>query len=167
MEQKDKGQKVSPRHLARVFALLGVYQWFADPTRDYASIEAHLSSLLQDDDGEVVEGTNVLLRDFVLADKAFFAQILEGSLNRQAEIQKIVAEAVDRDWNHVSMVERCVLVLGTFELLACPETPYRVILNEYIELAKEFGSGHRYTNAVLNTIAAKLRDVEVKALQTR
>lgn len=160
-------QEVSPkrhrnsRHLARVFALLGVYQWFVDPTQDYAAIEAHLSELVNEE-GEAFEGGEVLLSEFTQADKAFFRELLAGVLDRQAEIGKIVAEHVDRDLSRVSMVERSVLYLGTFELLNNLETPYRVVLNESVELAKSFGSGNRYTNAVLANIARAVRPEETQ-----
>ena len=118
----------SSRHLARVFALLGLYQWLADPEQDYAAIEAHLAGLIEDE-GEQIEGCDI-------------------------------RPTVDRDLSRVSLVERAVLFIGAFELLACPETPWRVILNESVELAKEFGSGYRFTNAVLEKIAHEVRPAE-------
>ncbi len=159
-DQKKAQAKVrSPRHLARVFALLGLYQWFADPTQDYAGIEAHLSELVTDDPDETA-GLDLDEGDFARANKAFFKSLLSGVLARNAEIAQIVAAAVDRDLNRVAMVERCALYLGTYELLACPETPWRVVLNESVELAKEFGGGNRYTNGVLENIARTLRPEE-------
>ena len=70
---------------------------------------------------------------------------------------------VDRDLKRVSLVERAILFIGTYELLRCPQTPYRVVLNETIELAKHFGSGYRFTNAVLERVAAKVRAAEFAA----
>ena len=93
-------------------------------------------------------------RDYVRADQ------LQAKLDRMTEIEPLVAKTVDRDLSRVSLVERAVLFIGAFELLACPETPWRVILNESVELAKEFGSGYRFTNAVLEKIAHEVRPAE-------
>ena len=149
----------SSRHLARVFALLGLYQWLADPEQDYAAIEAHLAGLIEDE-GEQIEGCDIRPSDFASCDRAFFRTLLAGVLDRMSEIEPLVAKTVDRDLSRVSLVERAVLFIGAFELLACPETPWRVILNESLELAKEFGSGYRFTNAVLEKIAHEVRPAE-------
>ena len=146
----------SSRHLARVFAL---YQWLADPEQDYAAIEAHLAGLIEDE-GEQIEGCDIRPSDFASCDRAFFRTLLAGVLDRMSEIEPLVAKTVDRDLSRVSLVERAVLFIGAFELLACPETPWRVILNESVELAKEFGSGYRFTNAVLEKIAHEVRPAE-------
>ena len=58
------------------------------------------------------------------------------------------------------MVEHAILYVGTYELMHCPQTPWRVVLNESIELAKEFGSGYRFTNAVLEHVARDVRAEE-------
>ena len=161
-EQKKAPAKVrSPRHLARVFALLGLYQWFADPTQDYASIEAHLSELVADDPDDTA-GIDLNEGDFQRAQQDFFKMLLAGVIDRHEELSKIVGAAADRDLNRVAMVERCALFIGAYELLACPETPWRVVINESVELAKEFGGGNRYTNAVLQSIAKRLRPEETQ-----
>lgn len=149
----------SSRHLARVFALLGLYQWLADPEQDYAAIEAHLAGLIEDE-GEQIEGCDIHPGDFAACDRAFFRMVLSGVLDRKDEIEPLLAKVVDRELTRVSLVERAVLFIGAFELLACPETPWRVILNESVELAKEFGSGYRFTNAVLEKVAHEVRPAE-------
>ena len=58
-----------------------------------------------------------------------------------------------------------MLFIGTYELLSCPETPWRVVLNESIDLAKEFGSGYRFTNAVLEKVAQEVRPEETAQKQ--
>ena len=131
---KPGRQAHAPRHLARVFALLGFYQWIADPTLKAQKIEENLPALLADDE----EGTPV-------------------------EDLGLTSPFVDRDLKRVSLVERAILFIGTYELLRCPQTPYRVVLNETIELAKHFGSGYRFTNAVLERVAAKVRAAEFAA----
>ncbi len=160
-QKKAQANPRTPRHLARVFALLGLYQWFADPTQDYASIEAHLSELLADDADET-KAVELDESDFKHADQKFFKELLSGVLDRHVEITEIVSKAIDRDLKRVSLVERCVIYIGTYELLACPETPWRVVMNESVELAKAFGSGNRYTNGVLHGVAKILRPAEVE-----
>ena len=117
---KPSRQAHSPRRLARVFALLGVYEWIANPELSAEKIEQGLRALIEEEDG-------------------------------------------GPDLKRVSLVERSILFLGTFELMRAPETPYRVVLNEAIELAKRFGSGYRFTNAVLERVAEKVRETEFKA----
>ena len=164
MTEKKDGhrQSHSARHLARVFVLLGLYQWMADPTQDYAGIEAHLAGLLHDE-GEQLDGCDIRPGDFDRADKELFTKLLAGVLDHSTEVSTIVQRYVDRDLQRVSLVERAVLFIGTYELVACPETPWRVVLNESIDLAKEFGSGFRFTNAVLEKVAHEVRPEETAA----
>ena len=151
-EGHRKSAAHSARHLARVFVMLGLYQWLADPSQDYAGIEAHLSSLLHDEE-EQLEGSDIRPTDFEKADRELFTKLLAGVLDRHA----------DRELSRISLVERAVLMIGTYELMACPETPWRVILNESIELVKQFGSGYRFTNAVLELVAREVRPEETAA----
>ena len=142
---KPGRQAHAPRHLARVFALLGFYQWIADPTLKAQKIEENLPALLADDEeGTPVEDLGLTSEDGARCDPEF-------------------SPCVDRDLKRVSLVERAMLFIGTYELLRCPQTPYRVVLNETIELAKHFGSGYRFTNAVLERVAAKVRAAEFAA----
>lgn len=151
-EGHRKSAAHSARHLARVFVMLGLYQWLADPSQDYAGIEAHLSSLLHDEE-EQLEGSDIRPTDFEKADRELFTKLLAGVLDRHAEVADAIARHADRELSRISLVERAVLMIGTYELMACPETPWRVILNESIELVKQFGSGYRFTNAVLELVA--------------
>jgi N utilization substance protein B len=72
---------------------------------------------------------------------------------------------LDRPVEEVDLVERAILRLGAYELLKHPEVPYRVVINEWVELAKTFGAdqGHKYINGVLDKLAQVLRPVEVAA----
>ena len=161
-EGHRKSAAHSARHLARVFVMLGLYQWLADPSQDYASIEAHLSNLLHDEE-EQLEGSNICPTDFEKADRELFTKLLAGVLDRHAEVAEIIARHADRELSRISLVERAVLMIGTYELMTCPETPWRVILNESIELVKQFGSGYRFTNAVLELVARDIRPEETAA----
>ena len=138
----------SPRRRAREFALQGLYQWRLS-NNDEAAIEAHLR------DSE----------EFGKADREFFTGLLRGVLAQQTELQAQLQDFLDRPFVELSPVESSVLLAGAYELANYPQTPYRVIINEAIELTKGFGGtdGHKYVNGVLDKLAAKLRPVEVEA----
>ena len=138
----------SPRRRAREFALQGLYQWQISGN-DEASIEAHLADIA----------------GFDKADRQFFVGLLRGVLAQYAALQEQLQAHLDRPFKELSPVEASVLLAGAYELANYPQTPYRVIINEAIELAKSFGGtdGHKYVNGVLDKLAAKLRPVEVEA----
>lgn len=159
------------RHLARVIALFGVYQWLTDPTQDYAAIEPHLGELFSadaeegaeasaDDSREVIEGSGITARDLAKADRPFARQLLAGVIDQHAAITEALQKHIDRGIERVSLVERAALMIGAYELMHCPETPWLVILNEAVELAKQYGSGYRFTNAVLEKVARDVRPEE-------
>ncbi|MDR0578639.1 MAG: transcription antitermination factor NusB [Candidatus Accumulibacter sp.] len=136
----------SPRHRAREFVLQGLYQWRVGGG-DEAAIEAHLA----DSEG------------FARADREFFADLLRGVLARQADLQERLQAHLDRPFAELSPVEASVLLAGAYELVNHPQTPYRVVINEAIELAKRFGGadGHKYVNGVLDKLAARVRPAEI------
>ncbi len=138
----------SPRRRAREFALQGLYQWQLSGN-DEAAIEAHLRGN---------EG-------FDKADREFFVGLLRGVLAQHSALQEQLQAHLDRPFAELSPVEASVLLAGAYELANYPQTPYRVIINEAIELAKGFGGtdGHKYVNGVLDKLASKLRPAEVEA----
>ena len=138
----------SPRRRAREFALQGLYQWQLSGN-DEAAIEAHL----RDSAG------------FDKADREFFVGLLRGVLAQHETLQEQLQAHLDRPFTELSPVEASVLLAGAYELARYPQTPYRVIINEAIELAKGFGGtdGHKYVNGVLDKLASKLRPAEVEA----
>ncbi|HEX7055016.1 MAG TPA: transcription antitermination factor NusB [Burkholderiales bacterium] len=97
------------------------------------------------------------------ADRAFAERLVRGVRERVAELERLIAPHLDREPARLSPVERAILYIGTFELAAHPETPFKVVLNEAIELGKSFGGaeGHRFVNGVLQKVAAQLRPEEV------
>ena len=147
-EAPAKKPAKSPRRRAREFALQGLYQWRVGG-QDEAAIEAHLA----DSDG------------FDKVDRDFFAGLLRGVLAQHPSLQEQLQTYLDRPFAELSPIEACILLTGAYELVNCPETPYRVVINEAIELAKSFGGadGHKYVNGVLDKLAAKIRPVEVEA----
>lgn len=160
---KSSRQAHAPRHLARVFALLGFYQWIADPELKVADIESALPGLIEDEDGGPIEDAGLTPEDWAKCDRELLSTLLSGAISEHAAVEAEFAPFVDRDLKRVSLVERSILFIGTYELMRCPQTPYRVALNEAIELAKRFGSGYRFTNAVLERVAAKVREAEFAA----
>ncbi len=147
-EKAVKPATKSPRRRAREFALQGLYQWRLSGN-DEAAIEAHLREA----------------EEFNKVDRAFFTGLLRGVLIQESELQAQLQAFLDRPFGELSPIEASVLLAGAYELVNYPETPYRVIINEAIELAKGFGGtdGHKYVNGVLDKLAAKLRPVEVEA----
>ena len=138
----------SPRRRAREFVLQGLYQWRVSGN-DEAAIEAYLRDI----------------DDFDKADREFFAGLLRGVLAQRQVLEGTLQDYLDRPFSELSTIEACVLLAGAFELSNYPQTPYRVIINESIELAKTYGGtdGHKYVNGVLDRLAASLRPAEVEA----
>ena len=105
--------------------------------------------------------------DFTFADQSYFHDILHGVPANQTEIDTALAPCLDLTIEELDPVELCVLRLSTWELLKRVDVPYRVVINEGIELAKVYGStdGHKFVNGVLDKLAPRLREAEVKAFK--
>ncbi len=103
------------------------------------------------------------LEGFEDSDQKLARSLVSGVSDKAVELQAMISPHVDRDFAKLSPVERAILYIGTYELSAHPATPFRVVLNEAIELGKSFGAseGHRFVNGVLEKIAAALRPEEV------
>jgi N utilization substance protein B len=140
----------SPRRRSREFALQAMYQW----------------QLAQQSVGEI-ELQYKTAEGFDKADQALFKTIVVGIIQNAAALEASLVPHLDRGWAEVSPVERSVLLIAGFELIHIPETPYRVIINEAIELAKSFGGtdGHKYVNGVLDKLAAIVRAEEIATPQ--
>ena len=141
---------MTPRRRAREFALQGLYQWLytgAPP----AQVLKHLSEL----------------EHFESADRPFLKAELEGAIADAPALQERLAPLADRKWDEVSPVERAILLIGAWELVHNPEIPYKVTINEAIELGKRFGAtdGHKWVNGVLDRLAAQVRPDEVARQQ--
>jgi N utilization substance protein B len=136
----------SPRRRAREFALQGLYQWQL-AGNELPAIEAHLAGVA----------------GFEKADKELFDMLLRGAVGNATELQALIEPHLDRPYAELSPVERSVLLLAACEFRHHPEAPYKVVLNEAIELAKSYGGadGHKYVNGVLDKLAVTLRPDEV------
>lgn len=136
------------RRRAREFALQGIYQWLLSGN-SIAIIEDHVSQVA----------------GFEKADRELFVSLVRGTIANMGALQDEFVPFIHRKVEELSPIERAILLLGTHELKHGLDTPYRVIINEAIELAKGYGGtdGHRFVNGVLDKLAAKLRPLEVNA----
>ena len=105
--------------------------------------------------------------DFTDVDAAYFREILHGVPAHKADIDAALAPCLDITIEELDPVELAVLRLSTWELIKRVDVPYRVVINEGIELAKVYGStdGHKFVNGVLDKLAPRLREAEVKAFK--
>lgn len=147
-EQEKKAPPKSARRRSREFALQGLYQWRVGGN-DEAAIEAHLQDL----------------EEFGKADRDFCLRLVRGVLAQREVLAAQIGSHIDRPFTDLSPIEACILLIGAFELTHLPDTPYRVVINEAIELAKAFGGtdGHKYVNGVLDKLALDIRPAEVEA----
>jgi len=138
----------SARRRAREFALQGIYQW-----------------LVSGNDVALIEEFVAQADDFDKADRALFSERLRGAIANAEAHDAEIARHIDRQVSELSPVEHAVLLLAAEELVRHIEVPYRVVINEAIELTKSFGGseGHRFVNGVLDRMAAVLRATEVEA----
>ncbi len=141
-------QQKSSRRRSREIALQGLYEWLISGSEP-AVIDAHMREQ---------EG-------FEKCDKAHFELLLHGCIAEAADLDAVLVRHVDRKTSQLSPIEHGVLLIGVYELRHCLDIPYRVAINEGVELAKSFGGtdGHKYVNGVLDKAASELRAVEVQA----
>ena len=135
----------SARRRSREFALQGLYQWLLSGESP-AAVLAHIA----EQDG------------FAKCDRVLFDTLLHGCIEQAPALDAVLTRHVDRKTSQLSPVEHAALLIGSYELMHCPEVPYRVVINESVELAKSFGGtdGHKYVNGVLDRCAAALRPNE-------
>ncbi|MDD1619040.1 MAG: transcription antitermination factor NusB [Methylococcaceae bacterium] len=99
------------------------------------------------------------------AQKSYFTELFHGVPKNLEAIDQALSEFVDRPVNMIDPVERAILRMGVYELLHRLDMPYRVVLNEGINLAKYFGAdgSHKYINGILDKVAQQKRAVEIKS----
>jgi N utilization substance protein B len=105
------------------------------------------------------------LSGFHKADAVHLDALLHGCAEQATALDALILPVLDRKLSELSPIEHAVLWIGVYELQHCIDIPWRVVLNECIDLAKEFGGtdGHKYVNAVLNQLALQLREIEVQS----
>jgi len=144
-----KAAAKSARTRAREFALQALYQ--------------HLVG------GNEASDIDTFTRDlsgFDKADALHYDLLLHGSIREAAALDALILPLLDRKLAHISPVEHGVMWIGAYEFKHCLDVPYRVVINECVELAKAFGGtdGHKYVNGVLHRLAPQLRGTEVAPL---
>jgi N utilization substance protein B len=100
--------------------------------------------------------------EYRTADTEYFKELLSGAIEHHKMLSVRVGEFADRPWIQMDPVERAVLLLGMYELINRLDVPYRVVVNEAVELTKQFGAtdGYKYINALLDRIARHVRASE-------
>ena len=143
-----KAAAKSNRSRAREFALQALYQ-----------------HLVGRNDAESIDAFTRDLSGFHKADSVHYDALLHGCIAEAAALDALILPLLDRKMEEISPIEHAVMWIGAYEMQHCLDVPWRVALNECIELAKEFGGtdGHKYVNGVLNGLAPKLRAAEVEA----
>jgi N utilization substance protein B len=108
------------------------------------------------------------LEGYDKTDARFVESLLRGVIGRADELRALIAPHLSREFGKLSPVERAILYIGAYELREHPETPFKVVLNEAVELGKSFGAtdGYRFVNGVLEKIAAELRPDEFSSTRT-
>ncbi len=133
------------RRRARELALKALYEWLI-AKNDVRDIRAGLAEE----------------PDFAEADAEYFRQLVDGAVAQRERLDAALAAVLDRKPEALSPVEHGILLIGAYELANAVEVPYRVVINEGVELAKAYGGtdGHKYVNGVLDKLAATLRPGE-------
>ncbi|TFZ02141.1 transcription antitermination factor NusB [Ramlibacter henchirensis] len=143
-----KASAKSARTRAREFALQALYQ-----------------HLVGRNDAQSIDHFTRDLSGFHKADSVHYDALLHGCIERGQELDALITPLLDRKLQEISPIEHAVMWIGVYEFQNAADVPWRVVINECVELAKEFGGtdGHKYVNAVLNGLAPKLRAAEVEA----
>jgi len=154
--EKRKAPPRSARRRSRELALQGLYEWL-------------LSKEPGNDNGGAIDAHIREVAGFDRADAAHFDALLHGVMRSPESLRALIAPHLDRPMAELSPIEHAVLLIGTYELANHVEIPYRVVINEAVELTKSYGGtdGFRYVNGVLDKIAAGVRKSEVGANKAR
>jgi transcription antitermination protein NusB len=141
-----KTRGTSPRSRSREFALQALYQWMVSKN-EMSSVDAFTRDLL----------------GFSKCNTEHYDALIYGCAREASKLDEQLARYLDRDWNEISPIEHAVMRIGAYEYLHCPDVPWRVVLNECIELAKSFGGtdGHKYVNGVLHQLGLAIRPNEI------
>lgn len=142
----ENNQTIKGKRRARKLALQALYQWLMSGT-ELSEIEAQFR----------------VANDMQKVDADYFCRLLHAIPAQLTLLEAAFTPFLDRPIHSLNPIELTVLRISTFELLHCPEIPYRVVLDESVSLAKSFGSqdGHKYVNGVLNNLAQQARALEI------
>ncbi len=142
-----KKVSTSQRKRARKMVLQALYQWHLGQA-SISQIEAEFRTD----------------NDFAKIDEAYFVEVFRAIPKSISELDRQFDVMLDRSIDEVDPIEICLLRMGTYELMHRIDVPYRVVINEAVELAKQFGGtdGHKYVNSVLDKLGPRLRAAENK-----
>ncbi len=151
-EEQRPARPKNARRLSRELATQALYSWLLNP-REARDIKR---------DARLDEA-------FLRADAGLYDSLIDGVTGDVEALRTLLAPVLDRGVEALSPVEHAILLIGALELSAHPETPYRVIINEAVDIAKVFGAtdGHRFVNGVLDRLAAQVRPGEAVRRQSR
>ncbi|MCK0715521.1 transcription antitermination factor NusB [Chromohalobacter sarecensis] len=158
---RDATPAQQARRAARELAVQGLYQWQMTG-KSITAVESEFRAQIADEDLEDHENWHKVMG---IADLALFHELLHNVAGDREAIDKTIAPLLDRRLEDLDRIELAILRLGAYELKYRLEVPYRVVINEGIELAKGFGAtdGHKYVNGILDKLASRLRSTEVAA----
>lgn len=127
------------------------------------ALQALYQGYMTDVDSQEIEVQFRLNNDFDKVDSDYFCRLLHGITQQSSHIDSLYEPSLDRPIDSINPVERCLLRIGTFELANMLEIPYRVVLDESVNMSREFGAteAHKYVNGVLNKVAKQLRQAEI------
>ena len=148
-DTNDMKQLISQRQLARKLAMIAVYQW---QMTDNAYQDIYLA--IQDD--------RDLSKDFRKCDAAYFQQLVKYVMENLSELDAIINPLLDRSAEQIDQIEMAALRVATTELKNHPEVPFKVVVNESVNLTKKFGAdqAHKFVNGILTKLAQQLRTIE-------
>ncbi|HMN46712.1 MAG TPA: transcription antitermination factor NusB [Povalibacter sp.] len=145
--EKKRNRGTRARSIARKLVMQALYQW---QLTGQSAADINLQFLADEEsDG---------------ADKEYFTELLKGCIADSEKINAVLKPFIDRPLEQLDPVETAILMIGTYELLNRLDIPYRVVINEGVDLCKRFGAtdAHKYVNAVLDRAASQLRSAEKK-----
>ncbi|OPX54506.1 NusB antitermination factor [Oceanospirillum multiglobuliferum] len=159
MSQGKKTSRTEARHAARQLALQGLYQWHMT-SASLQQVERQIR-MAQPDDG--LESYEDISSAVEIADLNYFSELLHNIPANKTELDANFEQLLDRRIDELDPVELAILRIGSYELSKRLDVPYRVVINEGIELAKRFGAteSHKYVNGILDRLAQRLRNAEV------
>ena len=136
------------RNRARRLAVQALYEWQMTGTGE---ADIH-SRFLEDKKDKTV-------------DKEYFRELISGVISQASELDELITPKLQRPLDEIDLVEHAILRMSTYELKNRPDIPYRVVINEGVEMAKTFGAeqGHKFINSILDKLAATLRSAEASA----
>jgi transcription antitermination protein NusB len=139
------------RHKARQYAVQAIYQWqFTQAPLTEIELQFHEDN------------------DMAKIDSDYFSKLLHGVPKHITEINDLIKEAIDRPFHDLNPVELAVLRVAIYELIYRQDVPYKVVINEALQVNKIFGAseGFKYVNGVLDALVKKLRPLEISLQKT-